>query len=391
MKCVELFTGGGGLALGLAGAGFEHQLMVENCAATVDTINHNLHNGLFKTSTEKIEKLDVHEVDFSSLKNETSLVAGGPPCQPFSQAGRLRGVDDARNMFPSAINAVHSLKPKAFIFENVKGLLRNSFNDHLEYIRLRLTFPDAVIDDAETSENHFRRLQDYYIRGEVCGCDYNVLITCANAADYGVPQSRHRVFIIGFQKELKIHWSFPRKTHSVDALIWDKWINRDYWDRNSVPKSQRISLPGTMKKKVNILKESDRPSYFPWVTVREALVGLPDPQKNSGLHFNHTYKPGAKSYKGHTGSPYDEPSKTIKAGVHGVPGGENMIRYKNGSVRYLTLREIARIQGFPDEYELISSWSASTRVLGNAVPVQLARAVASSIYTSLDISEEQES
>jgi DNA (cytosine-5)-methyltransferase 1 len=92
---------------------------------------------------------------------------------------------------------------------------------------------------------------------------------------------------------------------------------------------------------------------------------------------------GAKQYVGHTGSLLDEPSKTIKAGGHGVPGGENMIVLDDGSVRYYTVREAARIQTFPDDYFFPCSWTESMRQIGNAVPVKLGALVADSVRRTL--------
>jgi DNA (cytosine-5)-methyltransferase 1 len=99
--------------------------------------------------------------------------------------------------------------------------------------------------------------------------------------------------------------------------------------------------------------------------------------------LNHRLQPGARSYVGHTGSPIDWPSKALKAGDHGVPGGENMVVLPNGAVRYFTVREAARLQGFPDGYILHGAWSETMRQLGNAVPVMLAQAVAASVAQKL--------
>lgn len=93
--------------------------------------------------------------------------------------------------------------------------------------------------------------------------------------------------------------------------------------------------------------------------------------------------PGARSYTGHTGSPLDEPAKTLKAGDHGVPGGENMLARPDGTVRYFTVRESARLQTFPDDYIFAGSWTESMRQLGNAVPVGLARPIAADIAARL--------
>ena len=112
-------------------------------------------------------------------------------------------------------------------------------------------------------------------------------------------------------------------------------------------------------------------------------MGLPDPRKRVGIFQNHKFQAGAKAYPGHTGSPMDMPAKTLKAGDHGVPGGENMMVTDNGDVRYFTVRESARLQTFPDCYILHGSWTETMRQLGNAVPVKLAEVVARSVHQKL--------
>ena len=112
------------------------------------------------------------------------------------------------------------------------------------------------------------------------------------------------------------------------------------------------------------------PGGQPWVTVRDALFGLGEP---TGFR-NHVSQPGARVYPGHTGSPLDLPAKALKAGDHGVPGGENMMVRDDGTVRYFTTREAARLVGLPDDYEFPRSWTESMRQLGNAVPAELGAA-----------------
>ena len=134
----------------------------------------------------------------------------------------------------------------------------------------------------------------------------------------------------------------------------------------------------------------DTLSLFPettmrWQTVRDALAGLPDPHdvaKASAIP-NHELRLGARSYPGHTGSDIDEPAKTLKAGGHGVPGDENMIRLRDGSIRYFTTRESARLQTFPDDYVFAGSWTESMRQIGNAVPVMLAHTMGDAIARRL--------
>jgi DNA (cytosine-5)-methyltransferase 1 len=130
----------------------------------------------------------------------------------------------------------------------------------------------------------------------------------------------------------------------------------------------------------------ERPDTLPWTTIRDAIGDMPDPERqpllSRGFH-NHFFQPGARTYKGHTGSPIDEPAKTLKAGVHGVPGGENMMVLPGGEVRYFTVRESARLQTFPDEFVFHGSWSETMRQLGNAVPVALAARVATTVKHQL--------
>jgi DNA (cytosine-5)-methyltransferase 1 len=112
------------------------------------------------------------------------------------------------------------------------------------------------------------------------------------------------------------------------------------------------------------------PLERPWVTLRDAIQSLGDPDGQR----NHVHQPGARVYPGHTGSPLDLPAKALKAGDHGVPGGENMMVRDDGTVRYFTTREAARLVGLPDDYLFPRSWSESMRQLGNAVPAQLGEA-----------------
>jgi DNA (cytosine-5)-methyltransferase 1 len=132
------------------------------------------------------------------------------------------------------------------------------------------------------------------------------------------------------------------------------------------------------------MRIAERPDTLAWQTVRDCISTLPDPQSQlANSVANHRFQAGARSYAGHTGSPLDLPAKTLKAGVHGVPGGENMLLKPDGTVRYFTVRESARLQTFPDDYQLHGSWTEAMRQLGNAVPVELARVVASDVAKHL--------
>jgi len=380
MNSIELFAGAGGLALGLVNSGFQHKAIVEVNKDACKTIRNN---NVFDYG-KKLYEGNIINFDYTTIENEIDLISGGPPCQPFSLGGKSQANNDSRDMFPQAVRAIREKKPKAFIFENVKGLMRKSFEPYFKYIILQLQYPSIERSTNESWEQHHAALEKYHAQSAHTGLEYNVTYKLVNAADYGVPQKRERVFFIGFRTDIHINWTFPEPTHSEDALIWEKWISKDYW------KQHQLLVPTidekTLKKVEKIKKKygSSKPQDLPWVTVRDAICNLPDPQKAQAKNFNqHIFKGGAKIYPGHTGSYIDDPSKALKAGTHGVPGGENMIRYEDGSVRYLTVRESARIQTFPDNFQFEGSWSEVMRQLGNAVPAKLAEKIGLSIFNAL--------
>jgi DNA (cytosine-5)-methyltransferase 1 len=382
MRCIELFGGAGGLALGIDSVGFHTETLVEYDRETCVTLRHNKEENIRPVSSWNIIEADVRNIDYSIFPGELDLLSGGPPCQPFSLGGKGQAFNDSRDMFPEAVRAVRELRPKSFIFENVKGLLRESFSSYFKYIELQLSYPSLVRHENETWIDHLSQLERLFTSGHPL--EYRVVTRLLNAANYGVPQKRERVIFVGFREDLNMEWSFPNATHSRAALLRDKWITGEYWDRHKVPMSQRVGAPlSTDAIKVMAERADAEGTGLPWRTVRDVISDLPDPRSEHNAILNHKFNPGAKVYPGHTGSEYDEPSKTIKAGSHGVPGGENMLAYPDGSVRYFTVRESARIQMFPDEYIFPVSWSESMRQLGNAVPVGLATAVAGSVKTLL--------
>lgn len=388
MKCVELFAGAGGLAMGVGLAGFEPRAVVEWDKWACDTIRENQGSGYPLVSGWNVHEGDVRAFDWASVGDGIDLVAGGPPCQPFSMGGKHKAHDDCRDMFPATVEIIRKLRPRAFIVENVKGLTRSAFANYYQYILLQLTFPEVIRKPKEAWLDHFRRLQKEQSSGKAHGkkLTYNVLPTLVTAADYGIPQKRERVFIVGFRSDIGVRWSFPKATHSFDALLYDQWVTGAYWERHGLP---RPSVPEKLAARVRRLSSSIMPlDTLPWRTVRDALVGLPDPESSKAKKFlNHRFQPGARVYPGHTGSPLDLPAKTLKAGDHGVPGGENMLVKDDGTVRYFTVRESARLQTFPDGFRFHGSWTETMRQLGNAVPVMLARTVASSVAEHLLLAE----
>lgn len=374
LRGIELFAGGGGLLLGSSLAGVEHVAAVEWDRWACQTMRENAVAGHPLVAGLSVIEGDVRAVNWAEVPGASGvdLITGGPPCQPFSAGGLARSADDPRDMFPAMTEVIAELQPRAFVVENVKGLTRQAFKEYFDYVKLRLQFPTLRAVEGEDWVHHWERLKGRHdeLSSEVM---YKTTTTVVNAADFGIPQHRHRVFIVGFRSDLDIEWEFPEATHSGGALALSQQRG-EYWDKWDVPSRERQQ----------IRRRPMDDGKLPWVTVREALADVPFPQEGGtpGWH-DHVFQAGARSYPGHTGSPLDEPSKALKAGGHGVPGGENMIRYPDGKVRYYSTREAARIQTFPDDYQLHGAWSEAMRQIGNAVPVELAHIVVSSVANSL--------
>jgi DNA (cytosine-5)-methyltransferase 1 len=381
---IELFAGGGGLALAMSAAGFRHVLAVERDPRACLTLLGNAARPFVADDPDPssihdrwpLAQADVRDVDFSRWHGAVDVVAGGVPCQPWSVAGVHKGYDDPRNLWPELLRCVRETRPRAVIAENVRGLLRPSFRPYYEYILRSLAAPFERRADREDWYQHDRRLQRVLQRppGDP-GERYNVTVRLVNAADYGVPQVRWRVFVVAFRHDLGISgWEFPRPTHA-EAVLLRSQASGEYWARHG------IKWPGTATSWLPGVEEQ----LAPWRTLRDAIRDLPSPvvgvEPPGWLH--HVGCPGAHEYPGHTANDLDRPAKTIKAGVHGVPGGEGVVRLDDDSIRNLTVREVARVMTFPDRWWLSGPRSEQMRQLGNAVPVALGCAVADSVAMAL--------
>ena len=373
-KAVELFAGGGGLLLGCALAGFDHMRAVEWNRHACATLRENQRLGNPLLAGTEIVEGDVRKVEWGPEYEGIDLLAGGPPCQPFSLGGLARAALDDRDMFPAFTGALAKLQPRAFICENVRGLTRASFADYYSYILMRLQHPLLCAKENETWREHYDRLCREHTDGVHDGLRYEVVPTVVDAADYGVPQHRSRVLIVGFRSDVRARWSFPASTHSQAALAASK-ASGEYWKRHGI-----VRMGDGVTQPISIGAYAG----LPWRTVRDAIGDMPDPADGGTCGWlQHERRSGARSYPGHTGSTLDEPSKALKAGVHGVPGGENMFVADDGTMRYYTTREAARMQCFPDLYTFAGSWTETMRQIGNAVPVELARVVAASVVVGL--------
>ncbi|CAO5258025.1 DNA (cytosine-5)-methyltransferase 1 [Frankia sp. AgKG'84/4] len=372
------------MAVGTRHAGFRHTALVEWAKPAASILRHNarLTPGLWREE-------DVHQQDVRTWlgrsdfpERDIDLIAGGPPCQPFSLGGVHAGDEDQRNMFPAALDAVRKFNPKFVLFENVPGLTRPSFLPYFSYIRNQLEKPSVIARDNELWTEHHERVK---MSGPV-NQSYHVTQHLLDAADFGLPQNRRRVFLIAIRADLEIldFWPEFSGSHSRDALLYDQWVTGDYWSEHNLAMPE---MPEGIDSRVRDLKERGRPFSARWKTIRDAVCGLPKPINGvaSRDFKNHEGIPGARAYPKHSGSPYDWPAKAIKAGVHGVSGGEAMIRFDDGSLRYLTVRESARLQGFPDDYEFPISRSRSMGAIGNAVATPVAKLLAERFRESMSM------
>ena len=371
---IELCAGGGGLGVGLKRAGFDAAWFFESDKRACDTLRRNITSAQPTLSgiVYGEKEGDIKNVEWRKVRDEVRLLAAGSPCQPFSLGGKHLANADGRNLFPDILRAVRELRPKAVLLENVRGLLRASFVLYFEYLLRQLETPSVRPRADETWQSHDDRIRRYR-RAPGYVPEYDVQWRLCDAADYGVPQNRLRVFIVATRIDLPAY-RFPVPTHGRNALV-RTMRGGQYWERHGIPRPE--VLPGG----VNAFLPYPDEDRLPWRTVRDVLTTLPDPAESEGQAWqNHWLIPGAKLYDGHAGSCLDWPAKTIKAGVHGVPGGENTLVQSDASVRYLTLRETARLQTFPDEHFFEGARLHVTRQIGNAVPCELAETIALPLY-----------
>ncbi|MHC3424523.1 DNA cytosine methyltransferase [Streptomyces sp. DT18] len=422
---VELFAGGGGLAMAVHHAGFRPLLVNEFAPRALETLTSN---GARPWEDEDFHGRrpgaggpgrradgwplipgDVRAIEsFAFLREaEVDVLAGGPPCQPFSLGGIAKGTEDQRNMFPEMFRAIREMRPKAVICENVRGLLRTSFAPYFEYILREMRLPFVQRAAGATWEEHDRVLRKVLRDGTADPSErYDVTFMPVNAADYGVPQVRQRVIIVAFRSDLGVEWQKhrPEPQYSADALVHSMYAGT-YWKRyDHVPgiDATRDKVMANLPP-LPLLPDGKKP----WRTLRDALAGI---DENEGKPLpevtlkdvreklvvggipDHIGWPGARIYTGHTPNELDRPAKTVKAGVHGVPGGESVMRLDDPSFddtgcRYMTVRETARVMTFPDDWALAGPRGERMRQLGNAVPVRLGEVFARAVRAALDHAE----
>ena len=329
MKIISLFSGCGGLDLGFEKAGFEIPVANEFDKTIWETfkVNH--------PKTHLIED-DIRNIDEVDFPNDVDGIIGGPPCQSWSEAGALRGINDERGrLFFEYIRILHDKQPKFFLAENVSGMLANRH--------------------SEAVKNILRMFEE---------CGYNVTLTLVNAKNYGVAQERKRVFYIGFRKDLNISFAFPhgsteddRKKITLRDTIWDL---------------QETAVPAGDKNQHN-------PNAI-----------------NNNEYFVGAYSPIFMSRN--RVKSWDEQAFTVQASgrqcqLH--PQAPKMVKFDKNDCRFvegkeslyrrMTIREIARIQGFPDSFKFFYDYTDDAyKMIGNAVPVNLAFEIATAIRKALE-------
>jgi DNA (cytosine-5)-methyltransferase 1 len=337
-KLVELFAGAGGLAIGMEKAGFQSILLNEIDRDACDTLRNN-------RSCWNVIEGDIANVDFSGYQGKVDIVSGGFPCQSFSYAGKKLGFEDLRGtLFFEFARAVKEIKPKIFIAENVRGLLKHDHGNTLETI-------SSVINEL----------------------GYELIAPkILKAVFYQVPQKRERLFLVCVRKDLTknivFRWPSPYKRIMTlrDALKAGELYPND------VPHSEGQKYP---KRKAEIMAYVPAGGYW---------RDLPDDLQREYMKKSYFLSGGKTGMARRLA--WDEPSLTLTC----APAQKQTERCHPEETRPLTVREYARTQTFPDDWVFSGSLSSQYKQIGNAVPVNLAFAVGRSLVRLLNDIEEEE-
>lgn len=299
MRIVSLFSGAGGLDLGFTKAGHDIVWANDSFVDAVKTYKNNIGDHIVCT--------DISLVNVESIP-DCDMIIGGFPCQGFSVANTKRSVEDERNaLYKQLIRVIVAKKPKYFLAENVKGLL---------------SLDKGAVFDMILSD--FSRI------------GYKVKYQILNAANFGVPQTRERVIIVGIREDIDYEYSFPTETHSSKY-------------------------------------EAGKAS---WLSVGEALSDVPNPDLLNEMpnHEYSKYKLRFNGYIGHRTIDPDKPAPTVTA--RGDDRGGVVVLHHPNNTRRMTCRELATVQSFPLDYVFSGTRSSVYRQIGNAVPPQMAYAIA---------------
>lgn len=346
LKMISLFTGAGGLDLGLYAAGYETVVAVERDPDAVATLHSNWYLPIIDRDIQKVRPIDILKI--ADLKEgEAHLLAGGPPCQPFSKSAYWKNGDSGRLGDPRAktlgdyLRIVRTVLPEVVLLENVCGLVYQNKDEGMQFL--------------EKGINRINRSQ---------GTSYKPQVFHVNAAEYGVPQIRKRVFLIAHRDGL--HLDLPPPTHldvHLDQATKGVQPFRTSWDAiadlDVNKNSPDLQLSG---KYATLLPSIPEGQNYLWHTDRgggQPLFGW------RTRYWSFLLKLSKK-----------RPAWTIQAN----PGpSTGPFHWRN---RRLSVRELCRLQTFPDDYEIVGSYASAHRQVGNAVPPAIGELVGKAIRRS---------
>lgn len=325
---LELFAGGGGTALGLENAGFEHLLLNEVDAAACNTLRANRPHW-------NVVEGDVHEIDFSEYHERISLLQGGVPCQAFSYAGKSQGFGDTRGtLFFEFARAIEETQPKVIMMENVRGLLTH--------------------DQGKTLQTMLQTLMNL---------GYDVAVKVLRAQFLDVAQKRERLVIIGARSDLKLPLLFPRQDRQI-LTVWDAI--------GDCPPSDGASYPQRKREILDMVPPGGYWRDLPEDIQREYLKG--------SFHLS-----GGKTGMARRLA-WNEPSLTLTC----APAQKQTERCHPSETRPLSIREYARIQSFPDDWQFTGSQANQYKQIGNAVPVNMAYHIGRALLAMLGEGQREE-
>lgn len=327
LNCLSLFSGGGGLDLGFDRAGFAHEASYELIPICKETLLTNRPNWSIYGG---IEYGDVTKVNWDKYKGKVDVLHGGPPCQPFSIAGEQKGLNDERNMWGEFNRAVNTVKPKAFVAENVLGLLNPKFESFIK---------KQIVDQLK---------------------DYSIIKFEMNSADFGIPQIRKRVFFVGFmEQKALLKFKIPKPTHTWNHLGYGNNIVQLSLFKDDAQKTMGVREAIGL---ANIGFDNLAP------TIRSGFTG----KRNTTSVLNSAA--GQKSWG------------DMKIWPNGVQINRNMASAfpaKNQHFR-LSVQDVALIQGFPENWKFSGAVYQILGQIGNSVSPPVAYQVAKKVAEALN-------
>lgn len=362
---ISLFSGAFGLDLGMEQAGFHTVSVVEKDRDAAKTIALNrpyLQESAIPREIEKVSTQDLLEEGSRVLElgrilrpGEVDLVTGGPPCQPFSTAGKRGSVMDPRgSLFMDFIRVVREVQPRFFVMENVRGLLSAPLR-HRPINQRGEDFPCLDVDEMSGAALKA-------VLSEMKELGYNIVYNLLETADYGVPQNRERVVFIGSRDGENV--TFPFATHCSDGKNLPKWQTlRNALTNLFDPQPEFTAYSESRLKYLRLLKEGQNWRYLPEDLKKEAMGGA--------------YNSGGGKVGFYRRLSWDKPSPTVTTSPH--QKATDMCHPIE--LRPLSIRECARIQTFPDDWIFHGSVTSKYKQIGNAVPVLFAKEIGNYIYT----------